>query len=736
MSANEYILGYNEPARSSDEGLPVANGLMGALVWGDGDPLNISLDRTDLWDLREVPAYSRDEYRWSKVVDKHHAGEHDELIELLEKPYYRPGPTKILAGRIEVRFPSGAGQFQNAELPVRQPVGRVVLGRTTVDTWLHPQDNVGYVSIVGGAPTFTLCEPPFGSEPEGWERPSGFDASIADVWELGYPPPQVHSTSNSADFLQKGHDGFSFAVALVWKQKDDRTLATWSIATSDESDDVLTLAKRRAADALNADYDSALADHRGWWKDYWHKSRVELPDPIIAHGYHLDMYKFGAAARRGVPPISLQGPWTVDNGRLPPWKGDYHHNLNTQMSYWPAYTGNRLDAGLGFLDWLWDTREECRAWTRQFFEVDGICVPMTADLKNRQIGGWRQYAHSLSSGAWLAWHFHMHWRHSMDRSFLEHRGYPYLAEICTFIEAISEQRDNDGKRSIALSCSPEINDNRPEAWTEQITNYDLVLFTRALEIAAEFADELGDKASSEHWRKVASEFPPLAIAPDGLLLVAPGQKLERSHRHFSHMMGLFPLDVIDPRRSARDRDIARVTLAQIEELGTDWWMGYSFAWKACLHARCGEGAEAAKALHAYADGFLLKNSFHANGDFADKGYAKAVFRAFTLEGNFAAAQAIHEMLLQSHNGILHLFPAIPADWQEVSFTGLLAEGGVEVDASVKGGELFSVTMRSNNTQELVLAFASNMEGGDVALTGGDPLHLTRAQLDRMNGVPS
>ena len=98
MSANEYILGYDEPARSSDEGLPVANGLMGALVWGDGDPLNISLDRTDLWDLREVPAYSSDEYRWSKVVAKHHAGEHDELIELLEKPYYRPGRRRFWPG--------------------------------------------------------------------------------------------------------------------------------------------------------------------------------------------------------------------------------------------------------------------------------------------------------------------------------------------------------------------------------------------------------------------------------------------------------------------------------------------------------------------------------------------------------------------------------------------------------------------------------------------------------------
>jgi alpha-L-fucosidase 2 len=107
------------------------------------------------------------------------------------------------------------------------------------------------------------------------------------------------------------------------------------------------------------------------------------------------------------------------------------------MTYWPAYVGDQLEAGLGFLDWLWDTREACRAWTRQFFGLDGLNVPMTADILNRQIGGWRQYTHSVSTSAWLSHHFHQHWRYSQDRAFLADRAYPYLGDVCRFVEGIS-----------------------------------------------------------------------------------------------------------------------------------------------------------------------------------------------------------------------------------------------------------------------------------------------------------
>jgi len=714
---------------TSDEGVPLANGLLGALVWGNGRPLTISLDRTDLWDLRAVPEFCAPDYRRSVVLAMHRAGAHDDLIKRLEKPYYRPGPTKIPAGRIEIVVPEA--RFVAAELDVADPVAAIDLHSARVDVAVHATQPVGLIRVAAAVAAFRLVVPAFDGRPDDWQAPTGFDASHADVWDLGYPPTRSTAGDGFATFVQRGHGGFSFAVALHWRAARGGIDAAWSIATSAEAADPLALAALRAGAALDTQAD-LMASHTAWWADYWSRGRIELPDAEVERIYRLDMYKFGAAARRGGPPIALQGPWTVDNGRLPPWKGDYHHDLNTQMSYWPALTGNQVEAHAGFLDWLWDTRDACRAWTRQFFEVDGLNVPMTADLLNRQIGGWRQYTHSLASGAWLAHHFAAHWRYTGDRDFLEARAYPYLAEVCTFIECISRERDGAGRRSVVLSSSPETHGNAPEAWFDRFTTYDLTLFRAALAEAAAMARALDRPGAAAEWLGIAAELPVIVPGPGGALPIASGEPQRVSHRHFSHLVGIYPLAVIDPWRSSGEAATARASIAELDALGSDLWMGYSFAWLACLKARCGDGNGALAALRTYADGFLLPNSFHANGDFAGKGYSKAVFRAFTLEGNCGAAAAIHEMLLQSHNGVVRLFPAVPADWYDVAFDGMLASGAVAVAARMAAGRLVDVTLATAAAGTVRLTYGRDGESQLVPVPAG----LTRLDerlLARLNG---
>ena len=714
---------------SSDAGVPLANGLLGALVWGDGQPLTISLDRTDLWDLRAVPEFSAPDYRRPVVLGMHRAGAHDALIALLEKPYYRPGPTKIPAGRIEIVVPDA--RFVAARLAVADPVATIDLGSTTIEVCVHATEPVGLIHVAAPDAAFRLVAPAFGGRPEDWQAPAGFDASHADVWELGYPPTRSAAGDGFATFVQDCHGGFSFAIVLHWRAARGGIDAAWSIATSAEAADPLDLAGTRARAALDTRAELAAA-HTAWWADYWSRGRVALPDAALERIYRLDMYKFGAAARRGAPPIALQGPWTVDNGRLPPWKGDYHHDLNTQMSYWPALSGNQLAAHAGFLDWLWDTRDACRSWTRQFFEVDGLNVPMTADLLNRQIGGWRQYTHSLASGAWLAHHFTAHWQHSGDREFLATRAYPYLAEVCTFIDAISRERRLDGKRSVVLSSSPETYGNAPEAWFDDFTTYDLTLFRAALADAAALATALDRPDAAAQWQGIAAEMPEVAPGPGGALPVAPGAPQTVSHRHFSHLIGIYPLAVLDPWRSPGEAATARASVAELDALGSDLWMGYSFAWLACLKARCGDGNGALAALRSYADGFILPNSFHANGDFAGKGYSKAVFRAFTLEGNCAAAAAVHEMLLQSHNGVIRLFPALPDGWNDVAFAGLSAEGAIVVSARLVAGRLVEATLDAKHEASAPLTLGRDGKTVSVSVPAG-VTRLDQTLLATLNG---
>lgn len=178
--------------------------------------------------------------------------------------------------------------------------------------------------------------------------------------------------------------------------------------------------------------------------------------------------------------------------------------------------------------------------------------------------------------------------------------------------------------------------------------------------------------------------------------------------------------------------MARASIGQLDALGSGMWMGYSFAWLACLKARIGDGDGALAALRAYASAFLLPNSFHANGDFAGKGYSNAVFRAFTLEGNFGAAQAVHELLLQSHNGTIRLFPALPGDWLDVAFERLLAEGAVSVTADLAGGTIVAVALCSHAAQQCRLATGRSDICLIVELSANTPLSLDEVALRTLN----
>jgi alpha-L-fucosidase 2 len=145
-------------------------------------------------------------------------------------------------------------------------------------------------------------------------------------------------------------------------------------------------------------------------------------------------------------------------------------------------------------------------------------------------------------------------------------------------------------------------------------------------------------------------------------------------------------------------------LKQLDSIGPSQWVGYSYAWEGNLKARAHDGAGAAKALKIFAEAFCLPNSFHVNGDQSGKGYANARYRPFTLEGNFAFASGMLEMLIQSHAGYIEVMPAIPDEWKDVSFRKLRTEGAFLVDSEKQNGHLtkISVTAEKGGLMKLKL----------------------------------
>jgi alpha-L-fucosidase 2 len=197
---------------------------------------------------------------------------------------------------------------------------------------------------------------------------------------------------------------------------------------------------------------------------------------------------------------------------------------------------------------------------------------------------------------------------------------------------------------------------------------------------------------TKNWLQQIITLPEFSSNETGLT-IAMNQNLEYSHRHQNHLHAIHPLGLLNVEDSAQ-KIIIENSLTQIEKLGTRKWVGYSFAWIASIYARAKNGDSAAINLKKFATNFVSSNSFHLNGDQKGGQYSDFTYRPFTLEGNFAFAQGIHEMLLQSHKDFIEVFPAIPKEWKNVSFKTLRAEGAFLISAKKENGVAMEVKIRS------------------------------------------
>jgi hypothetical protein len=288
----------------------------------------------------------------------------------------------------------------------------------------------------------------------------------------------------------------------------------------------------------------------------------------------------------------------------------------------------------------------------------------------------------------------------MDENFLKTKAYPWFKDVATYLENIT-RIDANGHRVLPLSSSPEIHDNSRDAWFTTSTNYDLSLMKYVFEKAGEMAVAAGDQTNASHYQKIRAQFESFALSTKNELMFAKGHAYESSHRHFSHAMAIFPLGLYQWKNEA-DRPVMKATIDLLDKIGPANWCGYSYAWLGNLKARVADGEGAQKALNIFAKAFCAGNSFHLNGDQTKEGYSTFTYRPFTLEGNFAFASGVQEMLLQSYQGYVQIFPAVPASWKNVSFDKLRTEGAFIVSAKKENGQVKTVTIKAEKDGTLLL----------------------------------
>jgi len=699
VPSEQYNMKFTQLAETWDEAIPLGDGMLGALVWEKDKKLRLSMDRADLWDLRPMENFNKPEWRYSWVKEQWQKKNYSKVQELFDLPYDQdPAPSKIPGGALEFNT-SSLGEVESAELNLHNALCEVKWKNgTTLETFVNAEKPVGWFRFKGlkNGIAPELLPPAYNVEGKSEaENP----VTGQDLRRLQYPMGEVIKSDHSITYNQKGWGGFQYQITVRWKQQDDTFEGCWSISSEFPGWEKQVNAEDQTKTAMNDGFLAQFEKHQAWWENYWSQSGISIPDTLLNKQWYLEMYKLGAATGNGAPPISLQAIWTADNGKLPPWKGDFHNDLNTQLSYWPAYSSNHLTQENGFIEWLQKNKPEFEKYTQKYFGVSGLNAPGVVTLTGQPMGGWIQYSLGPTVAAWLGHHYYLHWRYSMDRDFLEKEAYPWIREVAVFLDRISVT-DEKGLRKLPLSSSPEIFDNSREAWFPEMTNFDLGLVRWTFEKAAELAGELGKNDESKKWNEVLSQWPKYDIDPQSGFTYAKGFPYNQSHRHFSHLIAFHPLGLVDWSKGEKDQQIIRSTISTLDSIGPDWWCGYSYSWLGNIKARAFDGKGAAEALRIFANDFCLKNSFHANGDQSKTGKSKFTYRPFTLEGNFAFASGVQEMLIQSHTGTVRLFPAIPAEWKEVSFDRLRTEGAFLVSARMEKGDVTKVDITSEKGGKL------------------------------------
>lgn len=738
-NAQPLLLWYDKPAGQWEETLPLGNGRLGMMPDGGVEKEDIVLNDITLWSGSPQDANNYDAHHYLPEIRRLiREGRNDEAQRLVDEHFVCNGPGSggtqwgcfQVLGTLHLEYGHRKGESPVAyrrELDIDKAVAtcRYTLGGVGYqrEYFASFDDDIGVIRLTASKPGLLDLNVAI-SRPERFSvRTEGDELQMHGHLDNG-------TDGNGMQYLTRVRADLEGGTLKITEDQliiRGATAITLYVSSSTDFRDTSyeQTSARILKEAMQKPYKAQVREHTTNYQRLFGRlridlgggsGRVDLPTDKRLEAFQWDsradnglpalFFQFGrylsiSSTRVGLLPPNLQGLWA--NQIRTPWNGDYHLDVNVQMNHWHLGPANLSELDLPLAGLVEGLVEPGTRTAKAYYRAEGWVAHVITN-----VWGYTEPGESASWGVanagsgWLCNNLWEHYAFTQDTAYLR-RIYPILKGSAQFYNSVLMEDPKTGWLVTGPSVSPENafylpNGNHANVCMgptidNQITRE---LFTHVLTAAELF----GIDAAFQDTLKAKLERlpPPGQIGENGRIMewLEPYKEVDPQHRHISHLYGVYPASLISPEKTPDLAEAAKKSLDVRGDDGPSW----AIAYKQLFWARLRDGNRAYKLLRQL---LTPTKETHINYG-AGGGTYPNLFTAgppMQIDGNFGGAAAIAEMLVQSHNGVIELLPALPDEWKpKGKITGFKARGNIAVDIAWKNGKVTSFKLRSPSRQKV------------------------------------